>query len=199
MRALVVIENRHSPLKETSDGHRPSESAADALIRSGYLVTAVSTCERAPLLLPKADACVVAEPASVLPELRERLNAQHPLPLFWWCSERTANLPTSAFPDSLDVDGILFSRMSPAELEWSLYFGERQFRTRRQWFKEREQLLARLEERKWIERAKGILSRMRNVSEAEAYDMLRKQAMNERKRIAEVAASVVHAYQLLHE
>jgi response regulator NasT len=54
-----------------------------------------------------------------------------------------------------------------------------------------------LEERKVIDRAKGILMKAKNISEAEAYALLRKTAMNENKKIADVAQSVVTAAELL--
>jgi response regulator NasT len=54
-----------------------------------------------------------------------------------------------------------------------------------------------LEERKVIERAKGILMREKSLSEEAAYGLLRKAAMNENRRIAEVAQSVVTAARLL--
>jgi two-component system, response regulator / RNA-binding antiterminator len=50
-----------------------------------------------------------------------------------------------------------------------------------------------LEDRKTIERAKGILMRERGLSEEAAYALLRKAAMNENRRLAEVAQSVVTA------
>ena len=53
-----------------------------------------------------------------------------------------------------------------------------------------------LEERKTIDRAKGILMKKRGLGEDEAYALLRKSAMNENRRIAEVAASVVLAASL---
>src|SRR5262244_1161321 len=54
-----------------------------------------------------------------------------------------------------------------------------------------------LEERKVIDRAKGILMSAKNLSEDAAYALLRKTAMNENKKIAEVAQSVVTAAGLL--
>ena len=50
-----------------------------------------------------------------------------------------------------------------------------------------------LSERKIIERAKGILMRTRGMSEEEAYAALRKTAMNEKKRIVDIANSLVTA------
>lgn len=54
-----------------------------------------------------------------------------------------------------------------------------------------------LEDRKVVERAKGILMRERGLSEDDAYGLLRKAAMNENRRLAEVAQSVVTAARLL--
>lgn len=54
-----------------------------------------------------------------------------------------------------------------------------------------------LEERKLIERAKGILMKMRGLSEEEAFALLRQTAMNEKKKISEIAQSVVTAAGLL--
>jgi response regulator NasT len=54
-----------------------------------------------------------------------------------------------------------------------------------------------LEERKVIDRAKGILMKAKNLSEENAYALLRKTAMNENKKIAEVAQSVVTAAEML--
>jgi response regulator NasT len=53
-----------------------------------------------------------------------------------------------------------------------------------------------LEERKVIDRAKGILMNAKNLSEDAAYALLRKTAMNENKKIAEVAQSVITAAEL---
>jgi response regulator NasT len=54
-----------------------------------------------------------------------------------------------------------------------------------------------LEERKVIDRAKGILMKAKNFTEEEAYALLRKTAMNENKKIAEIAQSIVTATDLL--
>ena len=50
-----------------------------------------------------------------------------------------------------------------------------------------------LGERKLIDRAKGILMRAKNLPEEEAYALLRRTAMNEKRRIADIAQSIVTA------
>lgn len=54
-----------------------------------------------------------------------------------------------------------------------------------------------LEERKVVERAKGILMKIRGLSEEEAFALLRQTAMNEKKKMSEIAQSVVTAAGLL--
>jgi response regulator NasT len=61
---------------------------------------------------------------------------------------------------------------------------------------ELERTKTALEERKLIDRAKGILMRAKNLSEEEAYGLLRKTAMNEKRRIAEIAQSLVTAAEM---
>ena len=53
-----------------------------------------------------------------------------------------------------------------------------------------------LEERKVIDRAKGILMKLRNLTEEEAYALMRRAAMNENKKIAEVAQAVLTASEM---
>jgi len=53
-----------------------------------------------------------------------------------------------------------------------------------------------LEERKVIDRAKGILMKAKSLSEETAYALLRKTAMNENKKIVEIAQSVITAAEL---
>jgi two-component system, response regulator / RNA-binding antiterminator len=54
-----------------------------------------------------------------------------------------------------------------------------------------------LADRKVIERAKGILMRMRGLSEDEAYRQMRRTAMNEKRRLVDIAQSIVTAADLL--
>jgi response regulator NasT len=54
-----------------------------------------------------------------------------------------------------------------------------------------------LEERKVIDRAKGVLMTAKKLTEDEAYALLRKTAMNENKKIVEIAQSVLTTAELL--
>ncbi len=62
---------------------------------------------------------------------------------------------------------------------------------------ELDQAKSALEERKVVERAKGLLIKHKGISEEEAYALLRRRAMNEKKKIAEIAQAVVTGLEML--
>lgn len=62
---------------------------------------------------------------------------------------------------------------------------------------ELDQARQALDERKVIDRAKGILMKSRGIDEEEAYTLMRKAAMSESRRLAEVAQSIVTAAKLI--
>ena len=54
-----------------------------------------------------------------------------------------------------------------------------------------------LEERKVIDRAKGILMKLKGLTEDEAYVLMRSTAMREKKKIGEIAQSILTASEML--
>lgn len=63
--------------------------------------------------------------------------------------------------------------------------------------RELEETRGELESRKVIDRAKGLLMRSRGLSEEAAYALLRRTAMNQNRKIVEIAQSLVTAASLL--
>jgi response regulator NasT len=64
----------------------------------------------------------------------------------------------------------------------------------------REELVAaqgQLADRKAIDQAKGLVMKAKNIPEEQAYAMMRKVAMNEGKKIAEIARSILTAAEFL--
>ena len=51
-----------------------------------------------------------------------------------------------------------------------------------------------LEERKIVERAKGILMKIKNLSESEAYEMIRSEAMKKRKTKRDIAEAILMVF-----
>ena len=62
---------------------------------------------------------------------------------------------------------------------------------------ELEKTKTKLAERKIIERAKELVARQRGCDESQAYQILRKMAMNRRKRLAEIAEDVLSVADVL--
>ena len=63
--------------------------------------------------------------------------------------------------------------------------------------RELEEARSALEERKIIDQAKGILMKTRGLSEPDAYALLRKTAMNQNRRLIDIAQSLITAANLL--
>jgi two-component system, response regulator / RNA-binding antiterminator len=121
---------------------------------------------------------------------------------------RTVSRPIAMFVDRSDtasieaaveagvsayiVDGLKKERVKPI-----LDMAVSRFKAFSRLQRELAEAKSALEERKLVERAKGILMKMRSLSEEEAFALLRQTAMNEKKKISEIAQSVVTAAGLL--
>lgn len=90
------------------------------------------------------------------------------------------------------VDGLKRERIKPI-----LDTAVSRFRAFDKLRRDLEHAQGELAERKTIDRAKGILMRTRGMDEAAAYALLRKTAMDQGRRIAEIAESLVVAAGLL--
>ncbi len=64
--------------------------------------------------------------------------------------------------------------------------------------KEIQQLTSKLEERKWIEKAKGLLMKMHALDEENAYRVLRSSAMQSSLSLSQVAKNVIHTFDSVH-
>ncbi len=92
------------------------------------------------------------------------------------------------------VDGLKKERVRPIlEMTVSRFRAFDRLRT------ELEETKSALKERKVIEKAKGILMKNRGLGEDEAYALLRKTAMGQGKRLADVAEGLVSSIELLKE
>ncbi len=90
------------------------------------------------------------------------------------------------------VDGLQAERIKPV-IDTAIA----RFQVLRQMRTELAETRRALDERKVIDRAKGLLMKAKGVPEDEAYALLRKTAMNQNRRVAEVAEALVTASGLL--
>ena len=92
------------------------------------------------------------------------------------------------------VDGLRQERVKPI-----LDMAISRFNAFSRMARELEEARSELEGRKVIDRAKGILMKSRGIGEDEAYRLLRKTAMSQNRKIAEIAQSLVLAAGLLED
>lgn len=86
------------------------------------------------------------------------------------------------------VDGLTVSRVKPTlDLAISRFSAFEKLRV------DLERVQMQLDERKLIDRAKGVLMRERGLTEQAAYVLMRKTAMNENQRLGEVAQRILTA------
>lgn len=102
--------------------------------------------------------------------------------------ERAIDAGVSAYV----IDGLKQERVKPI-----LDMAVSRFNAFARLTRELEEARDELENRKLVERAKGILMKSRGLSEEEAYALLRKTAMSGNRKIVEVANSLVMAAGLL--
>jgi response regulator NasT len=103
-------------------------------------------------------------------------------------TEAAVNAGVSAYV----VDGLKKERIhSILELTISRFRAFNQLRS------ELDKTKQQLEERKLVDRAKGILMKERGLNEEQAYALLRKAAMNENLKLSQVAQSIITAAKLL--
>ena len=129
--------------------------------------------------------------------LEELTLASGPLdrPVAMFVSGAASGLAQAAIEAGLSayvVDGLKPERLKPV-MDTAIA----RFRMMRQMRSELAETRRALEERKVIDRAKGLLMKAKGIDEDAAYALLRKTAMDQGRRVAEVAEALVTASGLL--
>lgn len=90
------------------------------------------------------------------------------------------------------VDGLKKERMQPI-----LQTCISRFNAVRKLREERDEARSQLEDRKTVDRAKAIVMRLKGLSEDDAYALMRRTAMNEKRKLADIARSLITAAEML--
>jgi two-component system, response regulator / RNA-binding antiterminator len=143
--------------------------------------------------------CVVLETPSPEIDVLDRINdamgtVLRPLVIFSHdASEEAIARAVKSGAASYVVDGLEATRV-PAIMQVALARFEQLAELRT----ELGQAQQKLAERKFVERAKGLLMKSRGLSEDEAYHTLRRMAMERNRRMGDVARSVIEMAELLN-
>lgn len=122
------------------------------------------------------------------------VNEQYPTPVVFFAEKGETAIIKKAVKAGVGafiVDGLTARKIRPV-IELSI----ERFKEIRSLQTELVETRNRLEERKIVEKAKGILMQRKNVSEDMAYKSLRKLAMEQNKKLVDVARSTIELSEL---
>lgn len=122
------------------------------------------------------------------------INKTHPKPIVFFAEkgeEDVINKAVKAGVSAFIVDGLTGRRLKPV-IELAIA----RFNEMQSLYKKLSASQVNLEERKVIERAKGILMSRKNVNEADAYNSLRTLAMSQNKKLFDIAKNVIEMSEL---
>ena len=131
----------------------------------------------------------VASPADETLASIGSINQNHPCPIVMFAQDDRSETIQNA--TLAGVSAYVVGMLSKERVETIIEAAIARFGKFRALQKELEKTRTSLAERKIIERAKEIVAQQRGTTEAEAYQTLRKMAMDRRKRLAEIAQDVL--------
>ena len=172
----------------------------DALTVQGFAVVAVlgSGADLAAKLFALAADVVVIDmdsPDRDILESMRQVGTENPRPIVMFSQDgnpETIKATVEAGVSAYVVDGLTPDRIRPVVDVAIAHFT--QFQNLRT---ELDKAKSSLAERKLIERAKGILMKRRQCDEESAYAQMRKMAMDQKLRLADVATRIIDAAELL--
>ena len=118
-----------------------------------------------------------------------RIGCERPLPTVVVTSKRSLNLVEKAMQDH--VMAYLIEPVQADELNAAIVLAMGRFEQLQELSGEVDDLRQALDDRKHIERAKGILMGLKGLSESEAFVFLRTEAQNERVKLIEIARRIL--------
>lgn len=117
------------------------------------------------------------------------VNRESPKPIVFFAEKSEANVIKKAVKSGVGafvVDGLASRRLKPV-IELAI----ERFNEMQSLYKQLSASKENLEERKIIERAKGIIMSRKNMTENDAYNSLRTLAMGQNKKLFEIAKNVI--------
>jgi response regulator NasT len=174
---------------------------ADALQAQGYglaaqLAPRAFSIRRVQEIAPEIVILAIEAPSREIIACLRQLDAELPRPVVMFVDRSDAAMTRQALQAGVAayvIDGRAARRIKPI-----LDVAVARFREAQALREELRKARAALAERKLIDRAKGLLMRERQLSEADAYAALRKLAMDRQQRLAETAESLLAFADLLN-
>lgn len=139
------------------------------------------------------DVVVIVEPQPSELTFRsiELMAATLPLPVLMFVNDGDVTRMDRAL--ALGVAGYVVQGYKPQRLRPLLHLAQARFRRERELRAQLDDMSHRYEERKLIDRAKGVLMRARQMSEDEAFRVLRTASMHSNRRVGQVAQQIIES------
>ena len=181
------------------DSHEETSPLKEGLLEAGYDVvdtahTAAALLERVAALQPDVIIIDTDSPTRDTLEQLSFVTREHPRPIVLFTDDR-ANATIQAALRA-GVSAYVVAGMQPERLQPILDVALARFGQERALRDELKDAQDRLAERKIIERAKGLLMEQKRVSESDAFQMMRKLAMDRNRRLAEIAQQIIDIAEL---
>lgn len=202
LRIVVIISD---PALAEGDAHALAQAERSCLLRIGLLEAGynlVATLPADPFLNERlaqlqADLVIVDAESDARDALEHVVMAtrdeRRPIVMF------TSDEDTSHVSEAVaaGVTAYIVDGLAPERIRPILTVAMARFRHQEALLAELDSARGELQERKRIERAKGLLMERQGLSEAEAYAKLRKAAMNKGVKLADIAQQMVDMAELL--
>lgn len=177
-----------------------AQTLSSALVASGYLIAGIADGEISlPELVARCEPDLVLintdSPSRDTLEQLTTINRNRPRPVVMFANDEkrdTIKAAVRAGVSAYITNGMSSTRVDPVIEVAIAHFNEHQ--TIREELQRTKETLA---ERKSIDRAKGIIMKRRGCGETEAFALLRKAAMDKKKRIGQIAEEILHMADLL--
>jgi response regulator NasT len=187
---VLVIDETAERAAVLEDGLAQSGCIVLAVVKPGDdLARVVRECQPDVIIID-ADS-----PGRDTLESLRAINRDQPRPIVMFVDNSDAQMIQEAMKAGVSayvIDGLNAQRVKPV-----LDVAIARFREFQALRDELERTKTSLNDRKIIERAKGILMEQRRISEDEAYRALRRLAMEQNQRLADVARNLINIAQLL--
>jgi len=168
------------------------------LVTKGYSVTsaAASKADIQSLVMNNIDIVIfnIASPKKYFQDI-QCINQKQPLPIVIFASDDTTDTINRVV--KAGVGAYVINGLEAGRINSIINIAIARFKEQQSLRIELEKTKAKLEERKLIDRAKGILIKTRGFTEDDAYHTLRKLAMDRNIAIGEMAKNVIAMAELL--
>jgi AmiR/NasT family two-component response regulator len=175
--------------------HAPHASMADDFAAAGFTVQGPVPCAELVRHALRASPDVVAcwqpkaEPEFI--EALRTLQAQQSAPLAVFTQDTDAEWMQAGL--DAGANAWVVQGYAPQRLRALVQLAQARFARERKLLADLADVESRLAERKLVDKAKGVLMRSRNVSEDEAFQMLRSASMHGNQRMGQVSRQVIDA------